>query len=80
MSLSMMTPLISLVSSKDPPTFPSTLINSKSTSLRAKSATESTASTAILGKRSPDLETLDHNEVTKIQPPIAMLGMNTLGS
>lgn len=46
-SLSTITPLISLVSSNLPPTLPSTLMSSKSTSLRCMSATVRTAFTAI---------------------------------
>ena len=46
-SLSTITPLISLVSSSRPPTLPSTLMSSKSTSLRCMSATVRTAFTAI---------------------------------
>jgi hypothetical protein len=47
-----------MVSSNEPPTLPSTLINSKSTSLRSKSATDKTASTAISAYCSWYLETL----------------------
>nr|CAD7257189.1 unnamed protein product [Timema shepardi] len=46
-SLSMTTPLTSTVSSRRPPTFPSTLISSKLTSLFSMSATAITAFTAI---------------------------------
>ena len=58
MSLSTTTPLTRDVSSRDPPTFPSTLISSKSTSLRVKSATDRTASTAIDANLSCAIETL----------------------
>ena len=57
-SLSMMTPFTSRVSSSEPPTFPSTLISSKSTSFLSKSATDRTASTAIWANWSWALETL----------------------
>lgn len=46
-SLSTTTPLTNIVSSSFPPSFPSILINSKSTSFLSKSATDRTASTAI---------------------------------
>ena len=46
-SLSTMTPFTSIVSSSLPPTLPSTLISSKSTSRLSKSATDMIASTAM---------------------------------
>ena len=51
MSLSMMMPRISSVSSSVPPTLPSTLMRSKLTSLRSIVATLSTASTAMSAMR-----------------------------
>ena len=48
MSLSTITPFTSIVSSSLPPSLTTNLINSKSTSLRSRSATDRTASTAIL--------------------------------
>ncbi|KAH3683015.1 hypothetical protein WICPIJ_006019 [Wickerhamomyces pijperi] len=46
-SFSMTTPLIKRESSKEPPTLPSTLMSSKSTSFLSSSTTAKTASTAI---------------------------------
>ena len=54
----MIIPLTSSVSPKLPPTFPSILICSKLTSLRLKSATETTESTAILDRCYRWLETI----------------------
>jgi hypothetical protein len=58
MSLSTTTPLTNEVSSSEPPTLPSTLMSSKSTSRRERSATERTASTAMEANLSWAMETL----------------------
>ncbi len=58
MSLSMSTPLMSVVSARDPPTLPSTLMRSNRTSLRSRSATCNTASTAICANCLCSLDTL----------------------
>lgn len=58
MSLSTSTPLMSVVSASEPPTFPSTLIRSNGTSLRSRSATAKTASTAICANCWCSFETL----------------------
>ena len=58
MSLSISTPLMSCVSAREPPTLPSTLIRSNSTSLRSRSATCNTASTAICANCRCSLDTL----------------------
>ncbi|KAH3668068.1 hypothetical protein OGAPHI_001822 [Ogataea philodendri] len=53
-----MTPLMTLESSREPPSLPSTRINSKSTSLRSRSATFKTVSTAIRANWSWHLDTI----------------------
>lgn len=58
MSLSITTPCTSAESSSAPPTLPSTLISSKSTSRRSRSATLSTASIAMRANFSEAFETL----------------------
>lgn len=47
-----------VVSASEPPTFPSTLMRSKGTSFRSRSATERTASTAISANLWCSFETL----------------------
>ena len=58
MSLSTRTPLMREVSAREPPTLPSTLMRSKGTSFRSRSATERTASTAISANFWCSFETL----------------------
>ena len=57
----MTTPRTNMVSSNRPPILPSTLIISKLTSLRSKSATQSTASTAISASCRPQRLTLKND-------------------
>ena len=56
--MSTITPLTRTVSDSEPPTLPSTLMSSKSTSFRSRSATERTASTAMLANLSWALDTI----------------------
>ena len=57
-SLSITTPFTSMVSLSSPPTLPSTLISSKSTSRLSRSATDKTASTAMSANFRPQRFTL----------------------